>query len=110
MNLSVLRGSSFSSSAKLIAPGKLAPPEVHLRTGVNMVPYPGFAPLVSSTIAGRSYRWFDRAISMDRAKMEVTISHQLSVNWGKLMGVAVSLVICGGSWTAAGIAATHLFR
>ena len=42
--------------------------------------------------------------------MEVTISHQVSVNWGKLMGVAVSLVICGGSWTAAGIAATHLFR
>ena len=82
---------------------------MHLRTGVNMVPHP-FAPLVSSTCAGRSYRWFARAISTDRDEMEVTISRQLFVNWDKLLGMATLLVVCGGSWTAAGIAATHFFR
>jgi hypothetical protein len=42
--------------------------------------------------------------------MEVTISHQVFVNWDKLLGMATLLVVCGGGWTAAGIVATHLFR
>ena len=42
--------------------------------------------------------------------MEVTKSQQVFVNWDKLLGMATLLVVCGGSWTAVGIAATHLFR
>jgi len=75
-----------------------------------MVPHPGFAPLVSFTSVGRRSRWFERAVSTDIDQMEVTIFHQVSVNWDELLGVAISLVICGGSWTAAGIAATHFLR
>ena len=82
---------------------------MHLTAGVNMVPHP-FAPLVSFTSAGRTCRWFARAISTDGDEMEVTMSRQVFVNWDKLAGMATLLVVCGGSWTAAGIAATHFFR
>jgi hypothetical protein len=83
---------------------------MHLRTGVNMVPHPGFAPLESFTSAGRSYRWFEEALSLDLYEMDAVTSHKVSVNWDKLCGMATLLVVCGGGWTAAGIAATHLFR
>jgi hypothetical protein len=80
-----------------------------------MVPHPAFAPLVSFASFGRSCRWFEEAISRHRIslkldKIEVTTSHEVFVNWNKVWGLATLLVVCGGGWTAAGIAATHFFK
>ncbi|HSY64860.1 MAG TPA: hypothetical protein VK829_09680 [Terriglobales bacterium] len=94
----------------VVTAGKLTPLSMHLKVGKSMVHHPAFAHLVSFPNTGRSYRSFERAISSDLDEMEVTTSHTHSVNWDRLLGIATLLVVCGGSWTAAGIAATYLFR